>query len=214
MKIVKKYRNLIIGIVIGTIVTTGISIYATYRYNATEIGYSENKNVAQALNELYTTSQLDQEIETLKSEVANLKNSSGVSLSDVYPVGSIYISTSSTNPSQLFGGTWESYGSGRTLVGVDTTQTEFNTVNKTGGEKTHFHYMPMGFDSSRMYIYYDGTSNVPYYGSNIVNGNVSSGYIDRFFDVVKSSGNLRIAATTSESSLQPYITVYMYRRTA
>ncbi len=54
----------------------------------------------------------------------------------VYPIGSIYISYNSTNPETLFGGTWEAYGKGQTLVGIDTNQTEFNTVGKTGGEKT------------------------------------------------------------------------------
>ena len=54
-----------------------------------------------------------------------------------YPIGAIYLSVSDTNPSQWFGGTWELIAQGRTLVGVDTTQTEFNTVKKIGGEKTH-----------------------------------------------------------------------------
>ena len=54
-----------------------------------------------------------------------------------YPIGAIYLSVSDINPSQWFGGTWELIAQGRTLVGVDTTQTEFNTVKKIGGEKTH-----------------------------------------------------------------------------
>src|SRR5690606_38823591 len=56
----------------------------------------------------------------------------------VYPVGSIYISTVDTNPGTVFGvGTWVAFGTGRTIVGVDTDQTEFDTVEKTGGAKTH-----------------------------------------------------------------------------
>lgn len=55
----------------------------------------------------------------------------------IYPVGSIYISTSSTNPSSYFGGTWKAVAQGRTLVGVNTSDTDFNTVMKTGGSKTH-----------------------------------------------------------------------------
>lgn len=54
---------------------------------------------------------------------------------EIYPVGSIYISVNNTNPRTLFGGTWEEFGKGRTLVGVDTGQTEFNAVKKTGGHK-------------------------------------------------------------------------------
>lgn len=53
----------------------------------------------------------------------------------IYPVGSIYMSVNSANPSTLFGGTWVSWGSGRVPVGVDATQTEFDVVEETGGEK-------------------------------------------------------------------------------
>lgn len=56
----------------------------------------------------------------------------------VYPVGAIYVSTVSTNPNTIFGrGTWAAFGTGRTLVGVDSGQTEFDTVEETGGAKTH-----------------------------------------------------------------------------
>ena len=55
----------------------------------------------------------------------------------IYPVGSIYLSINNANPGTIFGGTWASWGTGRVPVGVDTAQTEFNTVQKTGGAKTH-----------------------------------------------------------------------------
>jgi microcystin-dependent protein len=55
----------------------------------------------------------------------------------MYPVGSIYTSVVNTNPNTFFGGTWISFATGRTLVGVDTGQTEFDTVEETGGAKTH-----------------------------------------------------------------------------
>lgn len=56
----------------------------------------------------------------------------------VYPVGSIYLSVNSVNPSELFGGTWAAWGTGRVPVGVDASQTEFNAVEKSGGlKRTH-----------------------------------------------------------------------------
>lgn len=58
-------------------------------------------------------------------------------LAKVYPVGSIYMSVNSANPGTLFGGTWVAWGTGRVPVAVDAGQTEFNSVEKTGGEKTH-----------------------------------------------------------------------------
>lgn len=55
-----------------------------------------------------------------------------------YPVGKIIMSTTNTNPSTYLGfGTWKLWGSGRVPVGVDTGQTEFNSSEKEGGEKTH-----------------------------------------------------------------------------
>lgn len=55
----------------------------------------------------------------------------------IYPVGSIYMSVSSTNPSNLFGGTWVAWGSGRVPVGFASGDSNFGSVEKTGGEKTH-----------------------------------------------------------------------------
>lgn len=55
-------------------------------------------------------------------------------LSSVYPIGSIYISTVSTNPSTLLGiGTWVAYGTGRALVAIDTGNALMNVVGETFG---------------------------------------------------------------------------------
>lgn len=57
---------------------------------------------------------------------------------DFMPVGYIYMSVLSTSPATLFGGgTWVRIGQGRVLVGQDSTQTEFDTAEETGGSKTH-----------------------------------------------------------------------------
>jgi len=71
--------------------------------------------------------ELDNRMSTLESSiVATMCNK-------IYPIGSIYMSIDNTNPSDLFGGTWVAWGSGRVPVGVDTTQDSFNIVEKTGG---------------------------------------------------------------------------------
>lgn len=55
----------------------------------------------------------------------------------LYPVGSIYLSTLSTNPATLLGrGTWVAFGAGRALVGLDSGDADFNAAEKTGGAKT------------------------------------------------------------------------------
>lgn len=53
-----------------------------------------------------------------------------------HPVGSIYMSTSNVNPSTTYGGTWESWGSGRVPVGVNASDSDFSESEKTGGAKT------------------------------------------------------------------------------
>ena len=57
-------------------------------------------------------------------------------LDDIYPVGSIYLTTSAVSPSTSFGGTWVRYAEGKCLFGVDDTDTDF-ALETTGGEKEH-----------------------------------------------------------------------------
>ncbi len=56
-----------------------------------------------------------------------------------YPVGAVFIDTIGTrNPAAILGfGTWAEIGQGRVLVGLDATQSQFNTMGGTGGENTH-----------------------------------------------------------------------------
>lgn len=54
-----------------------------------------------------------------------------------WPVGSIHIRADNIDPATLFGGTWQAFGAGRVLVGLDAGQTEFDTLGETGGAKTH-----------------------------------------------------------------------------
>lgn len=146
------------------------------------------------------------------------KNKTNVSIDaldlyNVWPVGSIYISVNNTNPSTYFGGTWVSFGAGRCLVGVDTSQTEFNTAQKTGGSKhlqEHYHDIRWG----------------AYYGSGITISDTGSGLealnITNFnwtYNVAGDKGSASNVYTNKEGTgdsgnLQPYITVYMWKRTA
>ena len=114
---------------------------------------------------------------------------------DTFPVGSIYLSVNSTNPTSYYGGTWVLIGQGRTIVGVDTSQTEFNAPEKTGGEKV----------SSQINV---GDST---YGFGVT---TPTGYNDR--TLVRSQGiDIPHDEQSANISLvQPYITCYIWKRTA
>lgn len=149
----------------------------------------------------------------------------------IYPVGAIYMSTVNTNPSNYFGGTWEAWGSGRVPVGVNTSDSNFNTVEKTGGASTHTlttAQIPAHTHGSKSltgqipnHVFYGGQSN----GSNgIVSATI---YSKRQYAADGTSNNgwatISINATHEHTSvgggqahnnLQPYITCYMWKRIA
>lgn len=131
----------------------------------------------------------------------------------VYPVGSIYISVNNVNPSTYFGGTWVSFGAGRCLVGVDTSQAEFNMVQKTGGSKylqEHYHDIRWGGSNGVGVTISDTGSGLT--ALNITNFNWT-------YNVAGDKGSASNMYTNKEGTgssenLQPYITVYMWKRTA
>lgn len=147
----------------------------------------------------------------------------------MYPVGSIYISVNNTNPSTYFGGTWVAFGTGKTLVGIDTSQTEFNTVEKTGGEKTHTlseaempaHSHSGTTDGNGNHAHqvggdwdvspggnYTSVHNAGYPGNSTNPWTSTNGWHDHTFTTnSKGSGS-------AHNNLQPYIIVYMWKRTA
>lgn len=185
--------------------------------------------------------------------------SGGVSIDTIYPVGSIYLSVNNVNPSELFGGTWVAFASGRTLVGVDSAISEFNAVEKTGGSMSHTHTSAAHTHSINGHTHTSaahshGLSNGyalinPSATTNGIFSQVKTGvssWTDNYRHGVSdrktnSSSNTRAtalggntnsttpgetgstslttnsttpSATGSTSSLAPFITCYMWKRTA
>lgn len=56
-----------------------------------------------------------------------------------WPIGSIYISVLEINPSTYFGGVWELYAKGKTIIGIDPESDTFNIAGVEGGSLTHKH---------------------------------------------------------------------------
>lgn len=137
----------------------------------------------------------------------------------IYPIGSVYINAQdSTNPATLFGfGTWEAFGAGRVMVGIDATQTEFDSVGETGGEKTHVLIESelashTHANAAHAHTYYLSQNwAVPTGSGNFVQD--TSAYANQ----AKSTSASTIAISNTggnaaHNNLQPYITVYCWKR--
>ena len=150
-----------------------------------------------------------------------------MSLLDVYPVGSIYMSVNNTNPGTLFGGTWVQWGAGRVPLGVDANDTDFATVENTGGEKTHVltademaahtHGSKTLSGQLRVLAWGGGsTSGIVTRGSGS-DGRTASGGNDfgqYYFNINATHEHSSVGGDEAHNNLQPYITCYMWKRTA
>ena len=123
----------------------------------------------------------------------------------LYPVGAIYCSVVSTSPATLFGGTWSAFGAGKVLVGIDAGQTEFDTVEETGGEKTHT------LITAEMPAH-THTENAP---SSASGGALKFG-IDTNASGTQDAGigTGSAGSNGAHNNLQPYIVCYFWKRTA
>lgn len=84
---------------------------------------------------LSTTSENAVQNKAITKELNKKINASDL-LNKIYPIGSIYMSVNSTNPSALFGGTWEQFAQGRVLLGVGSNgETNYTTAEQTGGSE-------------------------------------------------------------------------------
>jgi hypothetical protein len=142
----------------------------------------------------------------------------------IYPVGSVYINaTNSANPSTYLGfGTWTAFGAGRVPVGFDSSDTNFNAAEKTGGSKDaivvdHTHTGSTNTTGAHTHQL-QRHSEV----SNIMKGTVGdNGFFDQgLFDAgMTAAGDHSHTFTTNSTgssgtnaNLQPYITVFMWKR--
>jgi len=145
--------------------------------------------------------------------VNNISRSISSFLRAAYPIGSVYISVVSTSPATLFGfGTWSAFGAGKTLVGLDSGNTAFDTVEETGGAETvtltsaqsgvpaHTHPITRPGLSSGGDLFFPG------YGNEASSNPIATNNI--------TGSNTAANAASAHTNLQPYIVTYMWKRTA
>lgn len=176
----------------------------------------------------------------------------------LWPVGSIYISVNNANPASFFGGSWVPFATGKTIVGVDTGQGEFNAVEKSGGHKelqshahglnnhvhslnnhthtvpnhvhtmqgagNHYHYLGINKDAVQKGTSYNKPNNFES-GSTSYKSNTTGNHAHTMNssgtcttggnsgNTGGNSGNTTSAGGGNAGNLQPYITVYMWKRT-
>lgn len=176
----------------------------------------------------------------------------------LWPVGSIYISVNNANPASFFGGSWVQFATGKTIVGVDTGQGEFNAVEKSGGHKelqshahglnnhvhslnnhthtvpnhvhtmqgagNHYHYLGINKDAVQKGTSYNKPNNFES-GSTSYKSNTTGNHAHTMNssgtcttggnsgNTGGNSGNTTSAGGGNAGNLQPYITVYMWKRT-
>ena len=154
----------------------------------------------------------------------------------IYPVGSIYMSVKNTNPSTYFGGTWVAWGVGRVPVGVNTNDTNFATVEKTGGTTTvtlttaqipsHSHgagTLAAASAGAHTHNLKNQKTSWGTSGGNRVLVDATSGYTAITNKSTTSAGahthtvsgsTAAAGSGSAHNNLQPYITCYMWKRTA
>lgn len=152
----------------------------------------------------------------------------------LYPVGSIYTNaTVSTNPGTLLGfGTWTAFGAGRVMVGFDSGNALFDTAEETGGAAdatlpSHTHTATSTVTDPGHGHLNNATYNVALRysagaGSESGTDTTANQPDLRSYDTLISATTGVTVATTNASAgtsgtnanYQPYITVYMWKRTA
>jgi hypothetical protein len=153
-------------------------------------------------------------------------------LQALHPIGSVYINaTNATNPGTLLGfGTWVAFGAGRVPVGFNAANPLFDTAEETGGsadsvlpththtatststvtDPSHQHAAPAGsfaVDTGSGSFGYGGPGpNIALFGNTAL---AATG-----ITVATTTTNTNAGVSATNGNYQPYITVYMWKRTA
>lgn len=182
---------------------------------------SLNKNITDKVTnsiDYSASGSLQTEIDLLKQQMSNL-------VDKMYPVGSIYMTTTYSDATQVhdaIGGEWEKYAQGRTIIG-DGTGTDSNGLvqtfanGSTGGEYTHkLTVAEMPSHSHDIYANsYAGNLKIVMQNDNSPDGPNSYGVQDSLHDNNRTAWALYAAAaggSGAHNNVEPYIVTYIYKR--
>jgi len=150
----------------------------------------------------------------------------------VYPIDHIITTVKTGNPgdagyfySGVSFGTWAAFGAGKTLVGLDSGDTDFDALEETGGSKTHTltdeeipdhnHHIASGATLTTGSAAITSSNQAAHIVSGQFQLRGDGNTADRGLsgDIVDSSGNA-VSAGGAHTIVQPYITTYFWKRTA
>jgi hypothetical protein len=178
--------------------------------NTTELNYVDITTLGTTEASKAVTADANKDVTGIRNLTITGALSAGsglVTMSDIYPVGSIYINAAvTTNPATLLGfGTWVAFGTGKMMVGYDASDTDFDALQETGGAKTHTlsiaempshnHNRPLGWKPA------PNSTDVDITGGNGINPQTNM--------VTDNTGG-----GGAHNNMPPYIVVKMWRRTA
>ena len=157
---------------------------------------------------------------TALATTAFVQAAAALTLAAIYPIGSIYTNaTVSTNPATLLGfGTWTAFGAGRVMVGFDSGNALFDTAEETGGSAnaitvSHTHTLTdSGHNHNFNYAAYSWTVQG---GTNVtIEGNRSGAGAGTTTTATTGISVDSAGSSGTNANYQPYITVYIWKRTA
>lgn len=143
----------------------------------------------------------------------------------LYPIGSIYTNSSdNTNPGTLFGfGTWTAFGAGRVMVGFNASNSLFDTAEETGGSAdavtvSHTHTATSTVtDPGHSHTLDRGTSLNPgayFQPSPTLQAADAMSTKTSTTGISVSTSISSTGSSGTNANYQPYITVYLWKRTA
>lgn len=225
---------------LGNIATASVEVTTSYRIlnvnknkNGLAIGKFSEKAAFEVNMDSYFLKNIKSDITVEGALTVNGDVALPKLFNKIYPVGAVYITYNNVNPGTFLGGTWEQFGQGRTLIGEGTgddgTDSQTFTANSTGGEYKHYHAVQVGYtimygavtngnETKAIMVakladdsgWAEAVNDTGYGTTKKINKSIESGFKD-----ISSYASARSSTgTTSKSStVQPYITVYFWRRT-